>query len=63
MKIFIKFSYLIVFIIFAITTKPFRLLGLYPQDRFLKIAKAVSEKISSDRSKNSLEKLIVKSKN
>jgi hypothetical protein len=50
MKVFIKFCYLTVFIIFAIVTKPFRLLALYPQERFLQIAKAVGEKISSDRS-------------
>ncbi len=62
MKIFIKFSYLIVFIIFAITTKPFRLFGLYPQDRFLQIAKEVSEKISSDRSKKLTGKIDCKVK-
>ncbi len=50
MKVFIKFCYLIVFIIFAIVTKPLRLLSLYPQERFLQIAKTVSEKVSSDRS-------------
>jgi len=49
MKLFVKFIYLITFIFFSITSKPLRLLGLYQQERFLKVAKKVGVKVSSDR--------------
>jgi hypothetical protein len=37
------------FIFFSISSKPFRLLGIYQQERFLKVAKEVGVKVSSDR--------------
>lgn len=49
MKTFIKFLYLMLFIFFAITSKPLRLVGIYQQERFLQVAKEVGQKISSDQ--------------
>ncbi|PKI18049.1 hypothetical protein [Colwellia sp. 12G3] len=49
MKTGIKLLYLIVFVFFAITSKPLRLLGLYHQERFLSVAKEVGVKLSTDK--------------
>lgn len=49
MKALIKFLYLAIFVFFAISSKPFRLIGLYSQERFLSVAKEVGEKLSTDR--------------
>ena len=48
MKAIKRFLYLIVFVFFAMTTKPLRLAGIYRQERFLKVAKEVGVKLSSD---------------
>jgi len=49
MKTPIKFFYLSLFVFFAITSKPLRLIGVYQQERFLQVAKEVGVKLSSDR--------------
>ncbi len=49
MKTLIKFLYLMVFIFFAMTSKPLRLIGVYRQERFLTVAKEVGVKLSSDK--------------
>ncbi len=49
MKTLVKFLYLVVFVFFAISSKPFRLVGIYQQERFLQVAKEVGVKISSER--------------
>jgi hypothetical protein len=49
MKNFIKFLYLVVFVFFAISSKPFRFIGVYSQERFLLVAKEVADKLLSDR--------------
>ena len=49
MKTLIKFLYLAIFVFFAISSKPFRLIGVYSQERFLSVAKEVSDKLLTDR--------------
>ncbi|PKG81976.1 hypothetical protein CXF85_15690 [Colwellia sp. 75C3] len=49
MKAIMKFLYLILFVFFAMTSKPLRLVGLYHQERFLTVAKEVGVKLSSDK--------------
>ncbi len=60
MKIVIKFIYLIVFVFFAITSKPFRFVGVYRQERFLKVAKEVGVKLSSDKAAWLMAKINIK---
>ena len=49
MKAFNRLLYLIVFVFFAMTSKPLRLTGIYRQERFLEVAKEVGVKLSSDK--------------
>jgi len=57
MKLLVKLSYLVIFIFFAISSKPLRLLGIYQQERFLTVAKGVGEKVSSDRASKLTDKI------
>lgn len=57
MKTLMKFLYLIVFVFFALTSKPLRFVGLYHQDRFLTVAKEVGIKLSSDKAVSITEKI------
>jgi len=49
MKTLIKFFYLSIFVFFAITSKPLRLICVYQQERFLQVAKEIGTKLSSER--------------
>ena len=62
MKALIKFFYLSLFVFFAITSKPLRLVGVYSQARFINIAKEVGLKLSSDKATWLTGKIVFKIK-
>ena len=62
MKALIKFLYLGLFVFFAISSKPFRLAGIYSQTRFINVAKDVGLKLSSDKATWLTSKIVLKVK-
>ena len=62
MKALLKFLYLSLFVFFAITSKPFRLAGIYSQTRFINVAKEVGVKLSTDKAAWLTDKVALKMK-